>query len=149
MRFQHYAVNSKNMTENHSEITTIQENTSNVNEISDTNEEAEEEEEKADKSCSTFDCVFNMFKKGKSAEYYMNLLNVKTAKIIAVIFVLFFGGIYHGALHVLYGVTPCKGLLKDGIYKAGSTAFDFRGDFNQGTGLWQPWGCMMHKYTNV
>ena len=90
---------------------------------------------------------FTMLKKGKSADYYMNLLNVKTAKFIAVILVVLFGGIYHGALHLLYGVTPCKGLLKDGIYKAGSTAFDFRGDFNQGTGLWQPWGCMMHKYT--
>ena len=88
-----------------------------------------------------------MLKKGKSADYYMNLLNVKTAKVIAVILVVLFGGVYHGALHLLYGVTPCKGLLKDGIYKAGSTAFDFRGDFNQGTGLWQPWGCMMHKYT--
>ena len=88
-----------------------------------------------------------MLKKGKSADYYMNLLNVKTAKVIAVILVILFGGVYHGALHLLYGVTPCKGLLKDGIYKAGSTAFDFRGDFNQGTGLWQPWGCMMHKYT--
>ena len=90
-----------------------------------------------------------MLKKGKSADYYMNLLNVKTAKVIAVVLVILFGGVYHGALHLLYGVTPCKGLLKDGIYKAGSTAFDFRGDFNQGTGLWQPWGCMMHKYTNV
>ena len=85
----------------------------------------------------------------KSAEYYMSLLNVKTAKIIALICVLLVGGVYHGALHLLYGVTPCKGLLKDGIYKAGSTAFSFRGDFNQGTGLWQPWGCMMHKYTDV
>ena len=90
-----------------------------------------------------------MLKKGKSADYYMNLLNVKTAKVIAVVLVILFGGVYHGALHLLYGVTPCKGLLKDGIYKAGSTAFDFRGDFNQGTGLWQPWGCMMHKYTNM
>ena len=92
---------------------------------------------------------FAMLKKGKSADYYMNLLNVKTAKVIAVILVILFGGVYHGALHLLYGVTPCKGLLKDGIYKAGSTAFDFRGDFNQGTGLWQPWGCMMHRYTNM
>ena len=93
--------------------------------------------------------VLTMLKKGKSADYYMNLLNVRTAKVIAVILVILFGGVYHGALHLLYGVTPCKGLLKDGIYKAGSTAFDFRGDFNQGTGLWQPWGCMMHKYTNM
>ena len=135
------------MTENHTKTPTIPENTQNLNDIGNTNEEEKEEEE--DKSYFRLGCLSNMFKKGKSAEYYMTLLNVKTAKIIAVIFVLVFGGIYHGALHVLYGVTPCKGLLKDGIYKAGSTAFDFRGDFNQGTGLWQPWGCMMHKYTNV
>ena len=51
--------------------------------------------------------------------------------------VLFVCGLYHGMLHLIYGVTPCKGLLKDGIYKAGSTAFSFRGDFNPGTGVWQ------------
>ena len=42
--------------------------------------------------------------------------------------------LYHGMLHLYYGVTPCKGLYKDGMYK---------GDF------WQPWGCMMHKYTQA
>ena len=132
------------MTESPSEIASIREETETITENSDTNEEEEEV-----KTCFGLSSLFNMFKKGKSADYYMNLLNVKTAKIISVILVLFFGVIYHGALHVFYGVTPCKGLLKDGIYKAGTTAFDFRGDFNQGTGLWQPWGCMMHKYTNV
>ena len=132
------------MTENPSATTSIREETETITENSDTNEEEEEV-----KTCFGLSSLFNMFKKGKSADYYMNLLNVKTAKIISVILVLFFGVIYHGALHVFYGVTPCKGLLKDGIYKAGTTAFDFRGDFNQGTGLWQPWGCMMHKYTNV
>ena len=42
----------------------------------------------------------------------MTLLNVKTAKIIAVIFVLVFGGIYHGALHVLYGEHHAKDCSK-------------------------------------
>ena len=96
--------------------------------------------------CKKYKCTMIQ---SKGAEYYMSLLNVRTAKIIALILVLLFGGVFHGVLHILYGVTPCKGLLKDGIYKAGSTAFSFRGDFDQGTGLWQPWGCMMHKYTNV
>ena len=99
------------------------------------------------KPCKEY--LLKMFERGKSVEHYMSLLNVTTAKVISIILVILFGGIYHGALHLFYGVTPCKGLLKDGIYKAGSTAFDFRGDFNQGTGLWQPWGCMMHKYTNM
>ena len=99
------------------------------------------------KPCKEY--ALKMFERGKSVEHYMSLLNVTTAKVISIILVILFGGIYHGALHLFYGVTPCKGLLKDGIYKAGSTAFDFRGDFNQGTGLWQPWGCMMHKYTNM
>ena len=111
--------------------------------------EKDENVKEAVKMIEEDNSFFAMLKKGKSADYYMNLLNVKTAKVIAVILVILFGGVYHGALHLLYGVTPCKGLLKDGIYKAGSTAFDFRGDFNQGTGLWQPWGCMMHRYTNM
>ena len=42
--------------------------------------------------------------------------------------------VYHGILHFTYGVTPCKGLLKDGMYKGAS---------------WQPWGCMMHKYSQT
>ena len=112
-------------------------------------DEEEDDIKEGGKMLEEKNSVLTMLKKGKSADYYMNLLNVKTAKVIAVILVILFGGVYHGALHLLYGVTPCKGLLKDGIYKAGSTAFDFRGDFNQGTGLWQPWGCMMHKYTNM
>ena len=37
-------------------------------------------------------------------------------------------------LHATYGVTPCKGLLKDGMYKGSQ---------------WQPWGCMMHRYTKT
>ena len=37
-------------------------------------------------------------------------------------------------LHATYGVTPCKGLLKDGMYKGAQ---------------WQPWGCMMHRYTKT
>ena len=75
------------------------------------NEEKDEDNENQNDSLG--DYLFKMFEKGKSAEYYMNLLNVRTAKIIAVVLVILFGGVYHGALHLFYGVTPCKGLLKD------------------------------------
>lgn len=61
------------------------------------------------------------------------LINYGTGKILALVLVLTFG-VYHGLLHLYYGVTPCKGLYKDGMFK---------GDF------WQPWGCMMHKYTQT
>jgi len=64
---------------------------------------------------------------------YMRLLNVTTAKFLAIILVIAFA-IYHSLLHATYGVTPCKGLLKDGMYKGSQ---------------WQPWGCMMHKYTRT
>ena len=47
---------------------------------------------------------------------YMRLLNVTTAKCLAILLVIAFG-IYHSLLHATYGVTPCKGLLKDGMYK--------------------------------
>ena len=73
---------------------------------------------------------------GMTAADYFRLLNADTAKFIAVCLIIGFS-IYHGVLHVQYGVTPCKGLLKDGVYKEG------------GDGLWQPWGCMMHKYTKT
>ena len=67
-----------------------------------------------------------------SPSEYVKLLNITTGKTLALLLVACFG-IYHGLLRTWSdGVTPCKGLLVDGMYK---------GDF------WQPWGCMMHKYT--
>ena len=65
---------------------------------------------------------------------YVNLLNVNTAKVVSIALVLWFA-LFHGVIHIFYGVTPCKGLLEDGMYKEG------------GGGLWQPWGCMMHRYS--
>ena len=44
------------------------------------------------------------------------LLNIGTAKFVAVAMVLMLGG-YHSVLHATYGVTPCKGLLAHGMYK--------------------------------
>ena len=64
---------------------------------------------------------------------YIRLLNIGTGKCIAILLVIAFA-IYHSMLHATYGVTPCKGLLKDGMYKGAQ---------------WQPWGCMMHKYTKT
>lgn len=75
-----------------------------------------------------------MAKSDMSAADYFKLLNVETAKVISIFLVIGFA-LYHGMLHLTYGVTPCKGLFLDGVYKEG------------GDGLWQPWGCMMHKYT--
>jgi len=64
---------------------------------------------------------------------YIKLINIRTGKILALLLVLAFA-LYHGALHLYYGVTPCKGLFVDGMFKGQ---------------LWQPWGCMMHKYTKA
>lgn len=49
----------------------------------------------------------------------------------------FFPGfiIYHGIIHLTYGIDSCKWLLSDGRF--------------QGYRVWQPYGCMMHTYSNV
>ena len=77
-----------------------------------------------------------MSKSALTAADYFKMLNIETAKLISILLVISFG-VYHGILNLTYGVTPCKGLFLDGVYKEG------------GDGLWQPWGCMMHKYTNT
>jgi hypothetical protein len=41
---------------------------------------------------------------------------MKISKVVAVLLVAGFA-VYHSILHATYGVTPCKGLLKDGMYK--------------------------------
>ena len=50
---------------------------------------------------------------------FLRLLNIGTAKFVAVVMVLMLGG-YHSVLHATYGVTPCKGLLAHGMYKVTS-----------------------------
>lgn len=68
------------------------------------------------------------------AEYYIHQLNVTNAKKVA--FVLVLGFIcYHGLIHLRYGTDSCKWLLSDGRFK--------------GNREWQPYGCMMHKYTQM
>ncbi|XP_048756375.2 N-acetylneuraminate 9-O-acetyltransferase-like isoform X1 [Ostrea edulis] len=61
-------------------------------------------------------------------------LNVENAKILAFCLVCGFV-MYHGVLHLKYGNDSCKWLLSDGRFPGYNT--------------WQPYGCMMHKYTKV
>ncbi|XP_067001977.1 N-acetylneuraminate 9-O-acetyltransferase [Anabrus simplex] len=72
--------------------------------------------------------------KGKSAAEIIQQINAKNAKIVALILVIGFI-VYHGMLHLRYGLDSCKWLLSDGRYK--------------GDQEWQPYGCMMHQYTQT
>ena len=56
-----------------------------------------------------------------------------TGKLLGICLV-FILAVYHGLYLVRNGVTPCKGLFRDGMFKGDGKA-------------WQPWGCMMHTYT--
>ncbi|GAB6019038.1 hypothetical protein CHUAL_000666 [Chamberlinius hualienensis] len=60
--------------------------------------------------------------------------NSKNAKIVAFFLVLGFI-IYHGIIHLAYGIDSCKWLLSDGRL--------------QGYLVWQPYGCMMHPYSDI
>ncbi|XP_055704657.1 N-acetylneuraminate 9-O-acetyltransferase isoform X1 [Phlebotomus papatasi] len=66
------------------------------------------------------------------AEYIIQQLNVGNAKKIALMMVLAFMA-YHGLLHLRYGTDSCKWLLSNGRFK--------------GDKEWQPYGCMMHRYS--
>ncbi|XP_071148992.1 N-acetylneuraminate (7)9-O-acetyltransferase-like isoform X2 [Mytilus edulis] len=59
-------------------------------------------------------------------------LNIENAKIIALFMVTGFL-MYHGVIHLKYSNDTCKWLLSDGRFPGYNT--------------WQPYGCMMHKYT--
>ncbi|XP_025108057.1 N-acetylneuraminate 9-O-acetyltransferase-like isoform X2 [Pomacea canaliculata] len=59
-------------------------------------------------------------------------INIENAKLVALVIVLGFVG-YHGVLHLKYGNDSCRWLLSDGRFPGYNT--------------WQPYGCMMHKYT--
>lgn len=41
---------------------------------------------------------------------------------------------YHGLIHLRFGSDSCKWLLSDGRLK---------------NDMWQPYGCMMHQYTET
>ncbi|CAF4926844.1 unnamed protein product [Pieris macdunnoughi] len=72
--------------------------------------------------------------KKNSAEWFIGKLNVDNAKLLAFFLVLGFIG-YHGILHLRYGPDSCTWLLSSGRYK---------GDHE-----WQPYGCMLHKYSKT
>ncbi|XP_043525407.1 N-acetylneuraminate 9-O-acetyltransferase [Frieseomelitta varia] len=69
-----------------------------------------------------------------SAEYFISLITVASAKKLATALVLCFI-LYHGLMHLIYGSDSCKWLLTEGRYK--------------GDKEWQPYGCMMHYYTQT
>ena len=58
--------------------------------------------------------------------------NLKNAKILALVLIVLFV-LYHGSLNSLYGRSSCNRLLGEGHLKSD----------NQ----WQPFGCMLHKYS--
>jgi hypothetical protein len=67
-------------------------------------------------------------------EKIIDQINAVNAKKIALLLVIGFA-CYHGILHVRYGTNSCKWLLSDGRYK--------------GDQEWQPYGCMLHRYTKM
>ncbi|XP_055390090.1 N-acetylneuraminate 9-O-acetyltransferase [Condylostylus longicornis] len=69
-----------------------------------------------------------------NAENIIKQFNSANAKKIALVVVCGFI-IYHGILHIKYGSDSCKWLLAKGRYK--------------GNKEWQPYGCMMHKYSQM
>ncbi|XP_023288238.1 N-acetylneuraminate 9-O-acetyltransferase [Orussus abietinus] len=69
-----------------------------------------------------------------SAEYFISLITVASAKKLATVLVICFI-LYHGVMHLIYGSDSCIWLLTEGRYK--------------GDKEWQPYGCMMHHYTQT
>ncbi|KAH0560977.1 N-acetylneuraminate 9-O-acetyltransferase [Cotesia glomerata] len=69
-----------------------------------------------------------------AAEHFISLVTVASAKKIAAILVICFI-LFHGMIHLIYGSDSCKWLLKEGRYK--------------GDKEWQPYGCMIHHYTQT
>ncbi|PZC78676.1 hypothetical protein B5X24_HaOG217236 [Helicoverpa armigera] len=74
------------------------------------------------------------YSKKSSAEWIIDQLNVENAKLLAFVLVIGFIG-YHGVLHLRYGSDSCTWLLTSGRYK---------GDHE-----WQPYGCMLHRYSKT
>ncbi|XP_074654898.1 N-acetylneuraminate (7)9-O-acetyltransferase-like isoform X2 [Tubulanus polymorphus] len=59
-------------------------------------------------------------------------VTVENAKVVAFSMVVTFV-LYHGLIHLKYGSDSCQWLLSDGRF--------------QGYNAWQPYGCMMHRYS--
>lgn len=73
-------------------------------------------------------------KHGRSSIEFTSHVNARNAKFVAAVIVIGFI-IYHGLIHLTYGIDSCKWLLSDGRF--------------QGYRVWQPYGCMMHTYSNT
>ncbi|KAK0088556.1 hypothetical protein PV326_004800 [Microctonus aethiopoides] len=69
-----------------------------------------------------------------AAEHFISLITAGSAKKLATALVFCFV-LYHGLIHLIYGSNSCKWLLEEGRYK--------------GDKEWQPYGCMMHHYTQT
>ncbi|XP_050049106.1 N-acetylneuraminate (7)9-O-acetyltransferase isoform X3 [Dermacentor andersoni] len=65
---------------------------------------------------------------------FIHRINAKNCKLVACFVVVGFV-VYHGVIHLTYGIDTCKWLLSDGRF--------------QGYHVWQPYGCMLHTYTNA
>lgn len=68
------------------------------------------------------------------AEHFIQQLNASNAKKVALLLVIGFVA-YHGILNYRYGSDSCNWLLSKGRFK--------------GDKEWQPYGCMMHKYSQI
>ncbi|XP_034943089.1 N-acetylneuraminate 9-O-acetyltransferase [Chelonus insularis] len=69
-----------------------------------------------------------------AAEHFISLITVASAKKLAAVLVICFI-FYHVTIHLIYGSDSCKWLLEEGRYK--------------GDKEWQPYGCMMHHYSQT
>lgn len=65
---------------------------------------------------------------------FIHRINANNCKLVACLVVIGFV-VYHGVIHLTYGIDTCKWLLSDGRF--------------QGYHVWQPYGCMLHTYTNA
>ncbi|XP_037508016.1 N-acetylneuraminate 9-O-acetyltransferase [Rhipicephalus sanguineus] len=65
---------------------------------------------------------------------FIHRINARNCKLVACFVVVGFV-LYHGVIHLTYGIDTCKWLLSDGRF--------------QGYHVWQPYGCMLHTYTNA
>uniref|UniRef100_V5HYZ9 Putative conserved plasma membrane protein n=2 Tax=Ixodes ricinus TaxID=34613 RepID=V5HYZ9_IXORI len=65
---------------------------------------------------------------------FIHRINAKNCKVVACFVVTGFV-VYHGIIHLTYGIDTCKWLLSDGRF--------------QGYHVWQPYGCMLHTYSNA
>ncbi|XP_050332168.1 N-acetylneuraminate 9-O-acetyltransferase [Bactrocera neohumeralis] len=79
-------------------------------------------------------CDASVLPRPTKAERLIQELNANNAKKVALLLVLGFVA-YHGILNWQYGSDSCQWLLSKGRFK--------------GDNEWQPYGCMMHKYTET